>query len=123
MFYKQKNKTTLAPVIKRQDASLAENVVIVQPRIKSSKQHDIYDGTNTCLSEQLKICPEAIVCTENDKQIFIVNKNHKPVRINREYYMVARKYEIYFECEQDFSRVSAANEYDVLFNTSNRPTT
>ena len=25
--------------------------------------------------------------------------------------MVARKYEIYFECEQDISRVSAANEY------------
>ena len=24
--------------------------------------------------------------------------------------MVARKYEIYFECEQDISRVSAANE-------------
>ena len=28
----------------------------------------------------------------------------------REYYIVARKYEIYFECEQDISRVSAANE-------------
>ena len=31
--------------------------------------------------------------------------------------MVARKYEIYFEFEQDISRVSAANECDVLFKT------
>ena len=38
----------------------------------------------------------------------------------REYYMVARKYEIYFECEQDISRVSAANECDVLFKTRNK---
>ena len=40
--------------------------------------------------------------------------------IYREYYMVARKYEIYFECEQDISRVSATSECDVLFNTRNK---
>ena len=40
--------------------------------------------------------------------------------IYREYYMVAKKYEIYFECEQDISRVSAANECDVLFKTRNK---
>ena len=34
--------------------------------------------------------------------------------------MVAKKYEIYFECEQDISRVSAANECDVLLNTRNK---
>ena len=33
--------------------------------------------------------------------------------------MVGRKYEIYFECEQDISRVSAAGELDILFNTRN----
>ena len=38
----------------------------------------------------------------------------------REYYMVARKYEIYFVCEQDISRVSAANECNILFNTRNK---
>ena len=40
-------------------------------------------------------------------------------QLNTEYYMVARKYEIYFECEQDSSRVSAANECDVLLKTRN----
>ncbi len=38
-----------------------------------------------------------------------------------EYYMVARKYEIYFDCvEQDISRVSEANELDILLSTRNK---
>ena len=35
--------------------------------------------------------------------------------------MGARKYQIYFECvEHDISQVSAANEWDVMFNTRNK---
>ena len=53
------------------------------------------------------------------KMVGIIDFSHVH-SVYREYYMVARKYEIYFECEQDISRVRAANECDVLFKTRNK---